>query len=145
MCFSVWFYCKVMNILTSFLCFTRVQNMENYFRVVFYINMVSFRRQFPFTFLGKSRERKRKTDLPTIMLYPWFILSSTLALEQWLWWNRSVIVKKGVNSMEKIEQNEIIQFQAHQRDFNLWKKGKGHYLQVVSQIQSTQDFQEIKV
>ena len=93
--------------------------MENCFRVVFYNNMNSFRRQFPFTFRRKSRERKRKTDLPTIMLYPWFRLSSTLALEQWRGWNRSVIVKKGVNSMEKIERNEIIQFQAHQRDFNL--------------------------
>ena len=47
--------------------------------------------------------------------------------------------------MEKTEQNEIIQFQAHQREFNLWKKVKGHYLQVVSQIQSTQDCQEMKV
>ena len=70
MSFGVWFYCKVKNILTSFLCYIRVQTMENCFRVVFYNNMNSFRRQFPFTFPRKSRERKRKTDLPTIMLYP---------------------------------------------------------------------------
>ena len=47
--------------------------------------------------------------------------------------------------MEKTEQNEIIQFQAHQREFNLWKKVKGHCLQVVTQTQSNQDFQEMKV
>ena len=58
--------------------------MESYFRVVFYIDMVSFSCQFSFTFLGKSRTRKRKTHLPTIMLYPWSILSSTLALDQWV-------------------------------------------------------------
>ena len=39
----------------------------------------------------------------------------------------------------------MIQFQAHQRDFNLWKKEKGRYLQVVSQIQSTQDCGKMKV
>ena len=47
--------------------------------------------------------------------------------------------------MEKTERNEMIQFQAHQRDFNLWKKEKGRYLQVVSQIQSTQDCRKMKV
>ena len=47
--------------------------------------------------------------------------------------------------MEKIERNEMIKFQAHQRDFNLWKKVKGHYLQVVSQIQSNQDCGKMKV
>ena len=47
--------------------------------------------------------------------------------------------------MEKTERNEMIQFQAHQRDFNLWKKEKGRYLQVVSQIQSTQDCRKVKV
>ena len=57
--------------------------------------------------------------------------------------NRSVIVKNGVCFMEKIERNEMIQFQAHQRDFNLWKKEKGRYLQVVSQIQSTQDCRKV--
>ena len=45
----------------------------------------------------------------------------------------------------KTERNEMIQFQAHQRDFNLWKKEKGRYLQVVSQIQSTQDCRKVKV
>ena len=39
--------------------------------------------------------------------------------------------------MEKNERNEMIKFQAHQRDFNLWNMVKGLYLQVVSQIQST--------
>ena len=47
--------------------------------------------------------------------------------------------------MEKTERNEMIQFQAHQRDFNLWKKEKGRYLLVVSQIQSTQDCPKVKV
>ena len=46
---------------------------------------------------------------------------------------------------KKTEQNEIIQFQTHQREFNLSKKVKGLYLPVVSQIQSTQDCQEMKV
>ena len=44
-----------------------------------------------------------------------------------------------------IERNEMIQFQAHQGDFNLWKKVKRPYLQVVPQIQSTQDCGKIKV
>ena len=44
-----------------------------------------------------------------------------------------------------IERNEMIQFQAHQRDFNLLKKVKRPYLQVVSQIQSTQDCRKMKV
>ena len=39
----------------------------------------------------------------------------------------------------------MIKFQAHQREFNLWKKVKGHYLQVVSQIESTQDCRKMKV
>ena len=39
----------------------------------------------------------------------------------------------------------MIQFQADQRDFNLWEKEKGRYLQVVSQIQSTQDCGKMKV
>ena len=47
--------------------------------------------------------------------------------------------------MEKNEWNEMIKFQAHQRDFNLWNMVKGPYLQVVSQIQSTQDCRKIKV
>ena len=44
-----------------------------------------------------------------------------------------------------IERNEMIQFQVHQRDFNLLKKVKRPYLQVVSQIQSTQDCRKMKV
>ena len=51
---------------------------------------------------------------------------------------RSVIVENGVYSME-------IQFQVHQGDFNLSKKVKRPYLQVVSQIQSTQDCRKMKV
>ena len=47
--------------------------------------------------------------------------------------------------MEKIERNEMIKFQAHQREFNLWKKVKGHYLQVVSQVESTQGCRKMKV
>ena len=77
------------------------------------------------------------------MLYPWSILSSTLALDQKVESLSYCQKERLLNG--KIEQNEIIQFQAHQREFNLWKKVNGHYLQVVSQIQSNQDWQEMKV
>ena len=39
-----------------------------------------------------------------------------------------LLSKRAFTKWKKTEQNEIIQFQAHQRDFNLWKKVKGHYL-----------------
>ena len=44
-----------------------------------------------------------------------------------------------------IKRCEMIQFQVHQGDFNLSKKVKRPYVQVVPQIQSTQDCRKMKV
>ena len=81
-----------------------------------------------------SRENERQTNWPTILLCLW-----SIALDQAAWEKKSVSYckKNRVYSMEKNERNEMIKFQAHQRDFNLWNMVKGLYLQVVSQIQST--------
>ena len=91
----------------------------------------------------RSSREKRQTNWPTILLFPW-----SIAVDQSAWEKKSVSYckKRSLLNGKKIERNEMIKFQAHQREFNLRKKVKGHhYLQVVSQIESTQGCRKMKV
>ena len=136
MSFGVWFYCKVMNILTSFLCFIRVQTMkivfELFFTITWTVSGVNFRLSLE---ENRAREKENRFAHHHVISMIYTLIDSS----SWpVGGIAQLLSKRAFTQWKKTEQNEIIQFQVHQREFNLWKKVKGHYLQVVSQIQSNQ-------
>ena len=71
-----WFYCKVLNILSSwqpFYCSMRVQTMENCCCFVFYNNIDNFDVHFYWNFLENSECEKEKNCILTITSFPWSV------------------------------------------------------------------------
>ena len=84
-----WFYCKVLNILTSFdfLWPIRVQTMENCCWFVFFffyhnIDSNCFDVYFHWNFLENLAPKKEKKDCNTITSFWWSVLLLNIALNQ---------------------------------------------------------------
>lgn len=73
--------------LRSFVWSIRIQTMENSggggsCRFVFYNNIDTFWRPFQLKFLGKSCAEKEKANCAIMTSFPWTVLSSNIALDQ---------------------------------------------------------------